>query len=102
MFFAGDFNAKSHFWWPDGDETLEGREIEKLCLLPFVYHRLTYKCFSKSMRVDILKNRTPQMHFQRSFKEKLLTAGVKKFHTPTNLFQNISHLNKIIQLTFSL
>ena len=20
MFFAGDFNAKSHFWWPDGDE----------------------------------------------------------------------------------
>ena len=35
-FFAGDFNAKSHFWWPDGDETLEGREIEamltSLCL----------------------------------------------------------------------
>ena len=30
MFFAGDFNAKSHFWWPDGDETLEGREIEAM------------------------------------------------------------------------
>ena len=28
MFFAGDFNAKSQFWWPDGDETPEGREIE--------------------------------------------------------------------------
>ena len=28
MFFAGDFNAKSHFWWTDGDETLEYREIE--------------------------------------------------------------------------
>ena len=30
MFFAGDFNAKSHFWWPDADETLEGREIEAM------------------------------------------------------------------------
>ena len=30
MFFAGDFNAKSYFWWPDGDETLEGREIEAM------------------------------------------------------------------------
>ena len=30
MFFAGGFNAKSHFWWPDGDETLEGREIEAM------------------------------------------------------------------------
>ena len=30
MFFAGDFNAKSHFWWPNGDETLEGREIEAM------------------------------------------------------------------------
>ena len=24
LFFAGDFNAKSHFWWPDGDATPEG------------------------------------------------------------------------------
>ena len=48
-----------------------------------------------------LKNRTPQMHSQRSFKEKLLTAaGVKKFHTPTNLFQNISYRNKIMQIIF--
>ena len=46
------------------------------------------------------KNRTPQMHFQRSFKEKLLTDGVKKFHTPTNLFQNISYRNKIMQIIF--
>ena len=38
------------------------------------------------------------MHFQRSFKEKLLTADVRKFHTPTNLFQNISYRNKIIQI----
>ena len=30
MFFAGYFNAKSHFWWPDGDETPEGREIEAM------------------------------------------------------------------------
>ena len=27
---AGDFNAKSHLWWPDGDEPLEGREIEAM------------------------------------------------------------------------
>ena len=49
-----------------------------------------------------LKNRTSQMHFQmhfqRRFKEKLLTAGVKKIHTPTNLFQNISYRNKIMQI----
>ena len=30
MFFAGYFNAKSYFWWPDGDETLEDREVEAM------------------------------------------------------------------------
>ena len=30
MFFAGDFNAKCHFGWPDGDETPEGQEIEAM------------------------------------------------------------------------
>ena len=29
-FFTGDFNAHSQFWWPDGDTTLEGMEIENL------------------------------------------------------------------------
>ena len=27
-FFTGDFNAPSQFWWPDGDTTPEGMEIE--------------------------------------------------------------------------
>ena len=27
-FFTGDFNAHSQFWWPDGDTTPEGTEIE--------------------------------------------------------------------------
>ena len=40
------------------------------------------------------------VHFQQSIKEKLLTAGVKEFHTPTNLFQNISNSNKIMQIMF--
>ena len=30
MFFAGDFNGKSHLWWPDGDETPVGRELEDM------------------------------------------------------------------------
>ena len=30
MFFVGDFNGKSHLWWPDGDETSEGSEIEAM------------------------------------------------------------------------
>ena len=30
MFFAGDFNGKSQVWWPDGDVTPEGREIEDM------------------------------------------------------------------------
>ena len=29
-FFTGDFNGHSQFWWPDGDTTSEGREIENL------------------------------------------------------------------------
>ena len=29
-FFTGDFNAHSQFWWPDGDTTPEGMEIEHL------------------------------------------------------------------------
>ena len=29
-FFTGDFNDHSQFWWPDGDTTSEGREIENL------------------------------------------------------------------------
>ena len=28
--FTGDFNAHSQFWWPDGDTTPEGTEIEHL------------------------------------------------------------------------
>ena len=30
MFFTGDYNAHSQFWWPDGDTTSEGTEIENL------------------------------------------------------------------------
>ena len=30
MFFVGDFNGKSHLWWPDGYETSEGSEIEAM------------------------------------------------------------------------
>ena len=29
-FFTGDFNGHSQFWWPDGDTTPEGKEIEEL------------------------------------------------------------------------
>ena len=29
-FFTGDFNGHSQFWWPDGNTTSEGREIENL------------------------------------------------------------------------
>ena len=29
-FFTGDFNAHSQYWWPDGDTTPEGTEIEHL------------------------------------------------------------------------
>ena len=29
-FFIGDFNGHSQLWWPDGDTTAEGREIENL------------------------------------------------------------------------
>ena len=32
-FFTGDFNAHSQFWWPDGDSTPEGNEIEHLLTL---------------------------------------------------------------------
>ena len=30
MFFTGDFNGHSQFWWPDGDSTPEGRDIDEL------------------------------------------------------------------------
>ena len=30
MFFTGDFNAHSQFWWPDGDTTPEGTAIDEL------------------------------------------------------------------------
>ena len=29
-FFTGDFNGHSQFWWPEGDTTSEGREMENL------------------------------------------------------------------------
>ena len=29
-FFSGDFNGHSQIWWPDGDTTIEGMEIENL------------------------------------------------------------------------
>ena len=30
MFISGDFNGHSTFWWPNGDTTLEGREIDEV------------------------------------------------------------------------
>ena len=30
IFFTCDFNARAQFWWPDGDTTPEGTEIEEL------------------------------------------------------------------------
>ena len=30
MFFTGDYNAHSQFWWPGGNTTPEGTEIENL------------------------------------------------------------------------
>ena len=36
-FFAGDFNAHSKLWWPDGNTTTEGTEIDNL----FSYLRLS-------------------------------------------------------------
>ena len=32
-FFKGDFNAHSQIWWPDGDTTPEGTEIDDLLTL---------------------------------------------------------------------
>ena len=29
-FFIDDFNAHSQFWWPNGNTTIEGLEIENL------------------------------------------------------------------------
>ena len=30
IFYIGDFNAHSQFWWPDGDTTPEGTDIDEL------------------------------------------------------------------------
>ena len=30
MFIAGDFNAHSKLWWPDGDKNAEEQELEDL------------------------------------------------------------------------
>ena len=29
-FFVSDFNGKSDLWWPDGDETPGGRELDDM------------------------------------------------------------------------
>ena len=29
-FYTGDFNGHSQFWWPDGDNTPEGKEIDHI------------------------------------------------------------------------
>ena len=40
MFFTGDFNAHSQFWWPGGDTTLEGAQIDDLFTKLGVYPNL--------------------------------------------------------------
>ena len=30
LFFTGDFNGHSQFWWPDGDTTPEGKKLEEM------------------------------------------------------------------------
>ena len=76
MFFVGDFNGKSRFWWPDGDETSEGIEIEamlsSLGLSQVISEPTNFEPGKKPSCIDLIVTDQPNI---------ILDSGTRASHT---------------------
>ena len=65
MFFTGDFNAHSQFWWPGGDTTLEGAQIEdlftKLGLSQFISEPTNFEPHKNPSCIDLVVTDQPNI-----------------------------------------
>ena len=65
MFFTCDFNAHSQLWWPDGDTTHEGTEIDelftKLGLFQIISEPTNFEPNKNPSCIDLLVTDQPNM-----------------------------------------
>jgi len=65
MFFTGDFNAHSQLWWPGGDTTREGTDIEnlftKLGLFQVISEPTNFEPNSNSSYIDLVVTDQPNI-----------------------------------------
>ena len=65
MFFTGDFNAHSQFWWPGGDTTLEGAQIEdlftKLGLSQLISEPTNFEPYKNPSCIDLVVTDQPNI-----------------------------------------
>ena len=64
-FFTGDFNAHSEFWWPDGDTTPEGTELEelftRLSLSPVISEPTNFEPHKNPSCIDLIITDQPNL-----------------------------------------
>ena len=64
-FFTGDFNAHSQFWWPGGDTTPEGTEIEdlitSLCLTQVISEATNFEPNNNPSCIDLVITDQPNL-----------------------------------------
>ena len=88
MFFAGDFNGNYQLWWPESEETPEGREIEYMLtsantLDPLCHHQIIY-C-KANIRIP------PPLLFKRKFwhSNRANTGAIKRSMTKFPWLQHL-------------
>ena len=57
MFFVGDFNGKSHLWWPDGDETM----LTSLGLSQVISEPINFEPGKKPSCIDLIVTDQPNI-----------------------------------------
>ena len=97
MFFAGDFNGKSHLWWPDGDGTHEGRELEdmftSLGLSQVISEQTNFDPGKKLSCIDLIVTDQPNIVLDSGTRASLQsrTQHLKLDQKPSNVCLFVPH-----------
>ena len=107
MFFVGDFNGKCHNWWPDGEETIEGRVIEdmlsSLGLSQIISEPTNFETGKKPSCIDLIVTDQPNIILDSGTRDSLdsfchhqIIYGKANFRIPPPLpfERKIWHFNR--------
>ena len=80
-FYTGDFNGHSQFWWPDGDSTPEGKEIEEifslLNLSQIISEPINFTPGKKPSCIDLIVTDQSNLILDSGSRQSLVTVITK-------------------------